>query len=99
MSELLELCEVDRRLAVDVMQWRVKPEYWQPTRSISQAFQVEDRIAELGLKKEYSRVLQQIILDTGTSYDHEFDLIHASPEQRCRASLQCVKEKAKAVGG
>lgn len=69
---------------------------------IAQAFKVEDTIAELGLKHTYCQALAVIVADAvterGRVVDH-FDFIHASPEQRCRAALECVKEKAKAASG
>lgn len=60
--------------------------------SIAAAFQVEDRVAELGLKSEYVQALQGELQSAIT-----WDFVHASPGQRCRAALQCVKEKAKAA--
>lgn len=64
---------------------------------IAAAFQVEDRIAELGLQRQYIIALRgetraQMI---AAACGYEWKLVHASPEQRCRAALECVKEKAK----
>lgn len=73
--------------------------------SISYAFQVQDRIAELGLQEEYVDALSEIagkgLAGPVLSFPHEIWLfyVHASPEQRCRAALEAVKEKAKAASG
>lgn len=77
---------------------------------IAAAFKVEDRIAELGLHVKYLRAL----IDLAVLADAEWQtseiysawlpnglwpIVHASPEQRCRAALEAVKEKAKATSG
>ena len=54
--------------------------------SIAAAWLVEERIKELGLEPEYSEAL----LDLTDASEH-FELIHASPEDRCLAALKAVE--------
>lgn len=77
---------------------------WEPrpyATSIYYAFQVEDRIAELGLQARYVINLAKLV-DPRVKQDDAimslwWNLVHASPEQRCRAALECVKEKGRAT--
>lgn len=82
----------------DVPEWHPAPF----AESIAQAFKAEDRIAELNLKGAYASALCRIVvadMKDGDIESGQWLLAHASPEQRCRAALQCVKEKAKAASG
>lgn len=63
---------------------------------ISAAMQVEDRIAELGLQTPYCDELTNIVAsDCGKTQlgAMRFDLIHATPKQRCLAALAAVGEE------
>ena len=53
---------------------------------IAAAMQVEDRIEELGLIPEYCEALLNI-----TDASEHFELIHASPEDRCRAAVMAAE--------
>lgn len=64
---------------------------------ISAAMEVENRIEQLHLIREYVRALEHIgdmatpsrvITDTGVAWR----LAHATPEQRCRAALKAVED-------
>lgn len=67
---------------------------------IAYAFKVEERIKGLGLEQRYAYYLfKQLPAKFRLDLDQWFEIAHASPEQRCRAALECVKEKAKAAGG
>lgn len=55
--------------------------------SLDDAHQVEERIAELGLCSEYGRAVASQFPSGASS----FDLLHASPLQRCRAALAAVE--------
>lgn len=62
------------------------------------AFQVEERIAALGLEPEYIRALWEVVskgdLRKQTiEYDNQFRFKHATPEMICRAALKAVREK------
>lgn len=87
--------------------WINKRVEWAPVENyatdIAAAMKAEDRIAELGLQGRYVINLAKIV-DPRIKQDDAimtlwWNLVHASPDQRCRAALQCVKEKAKAAGG
>lgn len=61
---------------------------------ITLAFQVEDRIAELGLRHEYYHALGNVVAaSVKERFFDSFDLIHASAEHRCRAALVAVGVK------
>ena len=53
---------------------------------IAAAWLVEERIKELGLESEYSEALLNI-----TDASEHFEMIHASPEDRCRAARMAVE--------
>lgn len=76
---------------------------WTPAQRIDHAFDVEDHIAELALRLEYVACLRNLLLAKKkrniASFDFWWEMVHASPEIRCRAALECMKEKAKAAGG
>lgn len=56
---------------------------------ISAAWEVESKLIELNLSVSYSEYLRALIkLDRG--YDDLFKMIHATPEQRCKAALLAV---------
>ena len=57
-----------------------------PSDDIAAAWLVEERIKELGLEPEYSEALLNI-----TDASEHFEMIHASPEDRCRAALMAVE--------
>jgi hypothetical protein len=67
---------------------------WRPTKDISTVWKVEERIAELQLEGQYIKALCDIV---GTPRDgmrfHAMDdwrIVHATPEQRCKAALLAV---------
>lgn len=69
--------------------WRFKP-----SQEIAAAWQVEERIKELGLTDKYSGELVKLIrLTIGKGYF--WDLAHAPPELRCKAALIAVGEETK----
>ena len=59
------------------------PEY---SRDIAAAMRMEDRIEELGLIPKYCEALLNI-----TDASEHFELIHASPEDRCRAAVMATE--------
>jgi len=61
---------------------------WNPAEDIRDAREIEVRIAEcIGNRASYVVQLRQVVGE----YSSMFDLIHANPEQRCRAALLAVK--------
>lgn len=62
---------------------------------IAAAWQVEEKIARTGLHEVYGQAVFDA-LDTNIFTVSYFDLLHASPEIRCRAALTTVRQ-AKAV--
>lgn len=69
---------------------------WKPSTDLGTAMQVEDRIAELGLKHEYMRELTAIVAEVATQEDRlieHFDWVHATAEQRCRAALATTQKE------
>lgn len=68
-----------------------------PSTDISQAFMVEDRIKELGLEKDYSYHLFKICKPNFPLHSalksEIFNVIHATPFQRCQAALKAVENK------
>lgn len=75
---------------------RVDTDPWEIARyseSIEAAMQVEDRIAEMGLKKIYFTCLLQEVCDSLANYSASmFDVVHATAKQRCRAALKAVEQ-------
>jgi hypothetical protein len=62
---------------------------------IAAAWLVEERIAELGLIDEYCIELNAIAnahWDDGKRQPQRWQLIHATPEDRCRAALKAVEK-------
>ena len=71
----------------------IAPNYSQ---SIEAAMQVEDRISELGLRKEYLRELGPIVALRATQEGEilgYWHFTHASAEDRCRAALKAIETK------
>lgn len=73
-----------------------KPEnrVFSPVTDIRAAMQVEDRIAELGLKGEYIAILSSSLVkkvDDGHSMFDLFELVHATARQRSEAALKAVE--------
>jgi hypothetical protein len=70
-------------------------EHWPNfSESIEAAMQVEDRIAEMGLRSEYYRALVGTVASAITDrFFQMFDVVHATPEQRCLAALKAVEGK------
>jgi len=83
--------------------------FWLPVppieSDISAAYQMEERIKELGLHRKYIHYLTKIlhgyegmsetIVRLGRGIDTEilFDMVHATPEDRCLAALAAVEDK------
>ena len=71
--------------------WYLVPEF---STDIAVAWLVEERIAELGLIKEYCMHLNEIAnehWDAGNRQSQRWQLIHATPEDRCRAALMAAE--------
>jgi hypothetical protein len=66
---------------------------WSPSCHINAAWMMENRLAELGLTREYAAALQSLCTEA-PSLDAEgiWQLIHAHPVYRCRAALIVVLE-------
>lgn len=62
---------------------------------MSAAFQMEERIKELGRERDYANALSILIAESDHQrlYVEPFDLIHAPAEIRCRAALQIFKSE------
>lgn len=106
--------EMNAKVATDVMEWtllagdtwidnnnRIAHPNFRPSTSIAAAWLVEERIAELGLIKEYCDHMRLIVWPF-QSHPAPLPLswyqIHASPEDRCRAALlACEGETGKAL--
>jgi hypothetical protein len=66
--------------------------------AIAAAFAVEDRVMQMGCEAVYAYQLVQLVLGDsawrfftrGADEDSIFRIVHASPEQRCRAALHAV---------
>ena len=70
--------------------WDVIPRY---SESIEAAFQLEDRIAELGLQRQYYRALVNVVATSISDRLFQwFDLVHATAEQRCRAAIAAAQK-------
>ena len=59
----------------------------------SDCYRAEEKIIEFGLTEEYIDNLLEIVHGDGWPEDYIFDLIHATPEQRCRAMLRTVRNE------
>lgn len=71
----------------EVPEWEPAKE---PSEDIAAAWAVEEKIKERGAKMQVAYTTE-LILTVGSSW--KFDLVHATPEQRCRAALKAVTEK------
>ena len=83
---------------------RTAPEDW--STNIAAAYAMEDRIEELNLAHQYIINLVMIVCDyehitdvvirigRGLSADQLFAVIHATPEDRCRAALKAAEAPA-----
>jgi len=90
--------ELDNEIAIRVMGWNAEkrgrwfseaPCYSSDPRA---AAQVEDRINDLGLWREYASALLEL---TGTQYQSSLPVIvwaivRATPEQKCLAALEAI---------
>lgn len=59
---------------------------WNPPDDLAQAFEVEDRIAELELQHAYAACVEVEIMKTNCGLS-AWSLIHTTAEQRCKAAL------------
>jgi len=72
-------------------------ECFNPSINLSDAYEMEERIAELGLEVKYADILFDIIYPTldlkRLTSIGQFDwrLIHATPEERCKAALMTAR--------
>ena len=69
---------------------------WRPSTDIAAAMQVEERIEEMGLIEEYCMHLNEIAnahWDGIKRQPQRWQLIHATPEDRCLAALKAVEDK------
>ena len=78
---------------------------WRPSTDISAAYTMEERIKELGLEHQYVIEMVMIVggykhisdvvirIGRGLSANELFAVIHATPEDRCRAALKAIAER------
>jgi hypothetical protein len=67
---------------------------WHPSRSISQAYELEDKVIEMGLGPRYAAQLLLICCDKKwPTYAAILSIAHASPEQRCRAISKLMEKQ------
>ena len=66
---------------------------WNPAERIDHAWMVEDRIKDLGLEYQYCRALIKVCNLDDISWQSQWALIHATPEQRCLAALEAKEER------
>lgn len=70
---------------------------WEPmpfSESIEAAMKVEDRIAELGLCRAYIESLYSVIAESqNLRVISDWDIVHASAEERCRAAWAAIETK------
>lgn len=60
---------------------------------IAAAFSVEDRIAEMGHADDYTVRLHLLVANSIKDRAFRmFDVVHATPEQRCRAALATISK-------
>ena len=72
------------------------PGFWLWSTDIAAAWRLEERIAELGLIDEYCVYLNAIAnthWDEGKRQPQQWQLIHATPEDRCRAASMAVENE------
>ena len=75
---------------VDEMGFVQADERWRPDLDISAAWLVEERIAELGLIDEYCWEIIKLASTKKGDPPQQWNLVHATPEDRCRAALKAV---------
>ena len=63
-----------------------------PTSNYTHFYRAEEKIIEFGLTEEYIDNLLETVHGDGWPEYYMFELIHATPEQRCRAMLETVRE-------
>lgn len=64
--------------------------------SISSAMEMEEKILEMGLQREYAKSLINVVADEclhTPELNYNFDLIHATPLQRCLAVKVVIEKK------
>jgi len=66
--------------------WQIDVRDWHPSTDLNQAWQVEERIKELGLWLEYCGEL--IVIEGKRQW---WDIVHVTARQRCLAALQVKK--------
>ena len=68
---------------------------WKPSLMIAAAYQMEERITELGLINRYcwELIKNAANKEEQTHTRQSWALIHATPEDRCRAALKAIKIK------
>ena len=97
---------MNARVATDVMKWtllagdtwvdeeqNISHPCFRPSTSISAAWLVEERIAELGLIDEYCWEIIKLASTKKGDPPQQWNLIHATPEDRCRAALKAMESK------
>ncbi|HXU39677.1 MAG TPA: hypothetical protein VN937_25210 [Blastocatellia bacterium] len=83
----------------DSIAYLVCPEY---STNIAAAFQVEERIEEMGLSERYAYALVETVIPNSAfgfvnrgAYDKDiFSMVHASPAHRCIAALIALDRQA-----
>ena len=91
--------EQDVRVGIEVMGWHKEHWDWKFTlphfhRDISASYQMEERIKDKGLIEEYCYQLRRITnlhWEEGIREPQTWQLLHASPADRCRAALRAVE--------
>lgn len=75
-------------------EWHAQLPYY--STDIAAAWEVEEKIKELGLQRKYAEALGIVIAESGHKglYVEPFELIHATPEQRCLAALKAIGEQS-----
>lgn len=65
-----------------------------PSTNIAHAFEMEERIEELGLKDKYCQALVELLEDEAGFHTCPADLfafLHADPSDRCKAALKAKR--------
>lgn len=58
---------------------------WNPSKDMNICYEVEERVKELGLQEQYTQALQVLV------GNNLYNLVHATPVQRCRAMISLIK--------
>jgi len=95
--------EEENENTLNIMAWACGKDKWSPSTDIAAAWKVEEKLMELDKILEYLEALQVEANGTekgltltnkiiGYTYNFEeiFNLIHATPAQRCRAALKAL---------